>query len=59
MCDTPRGAELGELCTHILRVIVGVEYFRNSVLQEHLFEQRDNFNSVALARWNVLDEDHL
>ena len=28
MCDTPRGAELGELCTHILRAIVEVEYFR-------------------------------
>ena len=39
MCDTPRGAELGELYTLILRAIVRVEYFRNSMLQEHLFEQ--------------------
>ena len=39
MCDTPRGAELSELWTCILRAIVGVEYFGKSVLQEHLFEQ--------------------
>ena len=52
-------AELSELCTHILRAIVGVEYFRNSMLQEHLFEQWGNFDSVALARWKTLDKDHL
>ena len=39
MCDTQRGAEFSELCTHILRVVVGAEYFGNSMLQEHLFEQ--------------------
>ena len=59
MCDTPRGAELRELCTHILRVVVRVEYFGNSMLWEHFFEQQDNFDSVALARWKTLDEDHL
>ena len=39
VCDIPRGAELSELCTHILRAIVRAEYFGNSMLQEHLFEQ--------------------
>ena len=32
MCDTPISAELSELCTDILRAVVGVEYFGNSVL---------------------------
>ena len=59
MCDTSRGAELSELCTHILRAIVGVEYFRNSMLWEHLFEQWDDFDSIALARWKMLGKDHL
>ena len=39
MSDTPRGVELSELCTCILRAIIGVESFGNSMLQEHLFEQ--------------------
>ena len=59
MCDTPRGAELSELCTCILRAIVGAEYLGNSMLQEHFFEQQDNFDSFALARWKMSDEDHL
>ena len=59
MCDTPRGAELGKLCTHILRAIVRAKYFENSMLREHFFEQRDNFDSVALTRWKMSDEDHL
>ena len=59
MCDTPRGAELGKLCTRILRAIVRAEYFGNSMLWQHLFEQWDNFDSVALARWKMSDEDHL
>ena len=59
MCDTPRGAELSELCTCILWAIVRVESFRNSMLWEHLFEQWDDFDSVALARWEASDEDHL
>ena len=58
MCDMPRGAELSELWTCILRAIVRAEYFRNSMLQEHFFEQQDNFDSVALARWKMSDEDH-
>ena len=59
VCDTPRGTELSELCTHILRAMVRVEYFGNSMLQKCFFEQRDNFDSVALAGWKMLDEDHL
>ena len=59
MCDTLRGTEHSELCTCILRAIVGAEYFGNSMLCKHLFEQCDNFDSVALSRWKTLDEDHL
>ena len=59
ICDTPRGAKLSELCTHILRALVRAEYFGNSVLWEHLCEQWENFDSVALARWKMSDEDHL
>ena len=59
MCDTPRGLELHELCTHIWRVVVRVEDFWNSMLQEHFFEQQENFDIVALARWKMSDKDHL
>ena len=59
ICDTPRGSELSELCTCILRAIVGVEYLGNSMLWEHFFEQWHNFDSVALAGWKMSDEDHL
>ena len=59
LCDSPRGVELSELCTHILRAIVRAKYFGNSVLWEHFFEQQDNFDSVALAGWKMSDGDHL
>ena len=57
--DTPRGAELSELCTCILRAIVRAEYFGNSMLCEHLFEQWYDFDSISLARWEASDKDHL
>ena len=59
MGDTPRGAELSELCTHILGTIVRVKDFWDSVLWEHFLEEWDNFDSVALAGWEMSDEDHL
>ena len=60
MCDTPRGANsVNCALTYWGLAAVGAKYFGNSMLQKHLFEHWDNFDSVALARWEVLDEDHL
>ena len=59
MSNAPRGAELSELGSHILRTIVRVKDFQDFMLWEHFLEQLDNFDSVALARWKISDEDHL
>ena len=59
MGDTPRGAEISKLCTSVLRTIVRVNDFWDSMLWEHFFEQWDNFGSIALARWKASDEDHV
>ena len=59
MVDTPRSAEIGKLGTHVLRTIVRAEDFWDFVLWEHFLEQRDDFGSVALVRWETSDEDHL
>ena len=59
MGDTPRIAEISKLGTCILRTIVRVKDFWDSMLWEHFLEQWDDFDSVVLTRWKTLDEDHL
>ena len=59
MADTPRSSEISELGTCIFQTIVRAKDFWDSVLWKHFLEQQDDFDGVALARWKMLDEDHL
>ena len=59
MCDAPRYTEVGKLVTHILWAIVRAKDFGDAMLCKHLLQQRDNLVGIALAGWNMLNEDHL
>ena len=59
MGDTQRTAEISKLGTQVLRTIVRLKDFQDSMLWEHFLEQWDDFDGVALARWKTLDKDHL
>ena len=59
MDDTPRGPDIRELGTSVLRTIVRAKHFWDSMLWGHFLEQQDDFGGFALARWKMLDEDYL
>ena len=59
MWYAPRYTEVGKLGTRILWAIVRLKDFRDAMLWKHLFQQWDDLVGVALARWNMSNEDHL